>query len=169
MSTHIERAISQEEWGEARRLIRTALRKEPSSHWLLTRLALTYYEERNYARSLEYTTQALAIQPSCPLALWDHAGALSMLGRMNEAIQVYRRLIRRCVDSIAHGDCGEGSAQARGLVADCWYRMALCQKTSGSAVAARNSLNHHLALRGPGCRSIYPLQEVKRELLSTRA
>ena len=169
MSTDIERAILQECWPEARALIRSALREEPGSHWLLTRLALTYYEERKYTRSLQYTTQALAIQPNCPLALWDHAGTLSMLGRMNEATNVYRRLIRRGVNSIAHGDCGEGLAQARGLVADCWYRIALCQRKSGSATAARKSLKHHLALRGPGCRSIYPLKEVKRELLPTRA
>ena len=169
MATDIESAINQDASVRARRLLRAALRNEPSLHWLLTRLALTYYEELNYAQSLEYTTQALAIQPSCTLVLWDHAGSLSMLSRMKEAIQIYRRLIRRGVDSIAHGDCGEGIAQARGLIADCWYRMALCQRESGSAVGARNSLNRHLALRGPGCRSIYPLQEIRHELLSVRA
>jgi len=168
MSTEIEHAIAQEDWPGARRLIRAALSKEPSSHWLLTRLALTYYEERNYARSLEYTTEALAIQPNCPLALWDHAGTLDMFGRLDDAIQIYRRLIRRGVNSIAHGDCGEGVAQARGLVADCWYRLALCQKKSGSFRGASNSLKRHLALRGPGCRSIYQLQEVRRELIELR-
>ena len=169
MRDDIEHEIAQEDWVVARKRIRAALRNEPGSHWLLTRLALTYYEEHSYGVSLKYATQALAIEPSCPLALWEQAGALSMLGKSKEGVRIYRRLIRRGVDSIAHGDCGEGLARARGLVADCWYRVALCQRTSGSFVVARNSLRRHLALRGPGCRSIYPLQQVKYELLATRA
>ena len=166
MPTDIENAIDREEWNVARKLIRAALRVEPDSHWLLTRLALTYYEQRNYKLSLGYSEQALAIQPKCPLALWDHAGTLAMLGRKDEAIQIYRRLVRRGVDAIANGDCGEGLGQARGLIADCWYRIALCQKHSGATAQARISLKRHLDLRGPGCRSIYPIAKVRLELRS---
>lgn len=164
-SAEIENAISQEDWPRARSLVRAALRKEPQSHWLLTRLSATYYEQFDYARAIEYAAKALAIQPTCPLALWDHAGALDMLGRPEEAIETYRRLIRRGVDAIAEGDCGEGRGHARGLVADCWYRIALCQKRLGAIGQARNSLKRHLALRGPGCRSIYPIELVRHSLL----
>jgi hypothetical protein len=45
-----------------------------------------------------------------PLVLWGVAGSLDMLGRTSESVRVYRRLIRRGVDSVAHGDCGEGLA-----------------------------------------------------------
>jgi len=164
MSAAIERAIAKDDWAKARSLIQSALRKEPNSHWLLTRLALTYYEEREYEKALRYSQKALLLQPNCPLALWDCAGALSMLGRHREAMDIYRRLIRRGAESIANGDCGEGIAQARGLVADCWYRISKCHLASGAKRSARIALQKHILLRGAGCRSIYSIRDVKSEM-----
>ena len=165
----IEEAIRCEDWTTARRLIRRALSKSPDSHWLITRLGLTYYEQRNYDRALVYSQQAFRIAPRCPLVLWDLAGTQQMLGRHTEATRVFRRLIRRGVDRIAHDDCGEGIAWARGLVADCWYRVARIEITRGYAVRGVDALRAHLTLRGPGCRSIYPLAKVRRELRDLEA
>jgi len=78
MSKAIERAISREKWKEARRLVRAELKEKPNSHYLLTRLGLTYCEERAYRRSLSYSQKALRLAPLCPLALWDYAGSLQM-------------------------------------------------------------------------------------------
>ena len=136
----------------------------PADHWLLTRLGLTYYEERKYREALNYHLQALEKMPNCPLALWDYAGALEMLERTQQALNVYRRLVRRGVAAIAHGPCGEGLAWARGLIADCHYRMSHCYNAKGKRAMATRSLLNHLALRGPGCRSIYSLAAVRQEL-----
>jgi len=51
MSKAIEAAIRSERWKKARQLIRAGLKEKPDSHWLLTRLGLTYYEERAYRAS----------------------------------------------------------------------------------------------------------------------
>ena len=56
MSKAIESRIERNDWRGARRLIRSELRRKPRSHWLLTRLALTYYERRDYRRSLATVT-----------------------------------------------------------------------------------------------------------------
>lgn len=165
MSSLIEKAIAQEDWKRARRLIRDGLRHQPNSHWLTTRLALTYCEQHDYKRALSIGQKALKLEPSCPLALWDLAGTLNMLKRNREASIMYRQLIRRGVKSIAFGDCGEGVAWARGLIADCWYRLALCEKQLGRPTRqVIRCYNEHLARRGPGCRSIYSLQDVRKEL-----
>jgi len=163
MSKAIEKAIEKNDWPRARALLRRALKRDPDSHWLITRLGLTYYEQRQYKRALHYSEKALALSPRCPLVLWDYAGCLDMLGRPKEAISIYRRLIRRGVDRIAHGDCGEGIAWARGLVADCHYRMAHCYRDLGNTRQAVVSHRRHLALRGPGCRSSYPIDKVRQE------
>ncbi len=163
-SKTIERLLDEEKWSEARKVIRQCLREEPDSHWLLTRLGLTYYEERKYKKALECEERALAIAPRCPLVLWDYAGSLQMLERYEEAIQVYRGLIRRGVQRIAHGECGEGLAWARGLVADCWYRLGQSYDHLGDRHAGLKALEKHLDLRGPGCRSIYPLADLREEL-----
>jgi len=164
MSDAIERLIDSDDWKGARRLIRGALRKKPSSHWLLTRLGLTYYEEHNYEKALFYESQAMKLAPSCPLVLWDYAGTLDMLGRSKESIAIYKKIVRRGLEEIAYGECGEGLAWARGLVADCIYRLAKSYDEDGAYKKAVDYYEQHLRLRGPGCRSIYSIEEVKRRI-----
>jgi tetratricopeptide (TPR) repeat protein len=164
MSRNIEAAIQSEEWKKARQLIRAELKKKPLSHWLLTRLGSTYYEERAYRVALSYEMRAFKLAPKCPLVLWDYAGTLQALGKHKFALRVYCRLTSRGIDSIAFGNCGEGLARARGLVADCHYRKALSYLKIGRPRAAINAYRTHLRMRGPGCRSIYAMKAIKKEL-----
>ncbi len=164
MSLKIEELIAAENWPTARLAIREQLRSSPQDHWLITRLGLTYYEERRYKLSLKYASRALDLMPSCPLALWDYAGSLEMLDKAKEALAVYRRLVGRGIPAIAYGDCGEGLAWARGLIADCYYRMAHCYASQRRWKKSVRSLLTHISLRGPGCRSIYALAKVRDEL-----
>jgi len=48
-SDQIESLLAVDDWEGARKIITAALRKEPASHWLLSRLALTYVSHRNLA------------------------------------------------------------------------------------------------------------------------
>jgi putative addiction module component (TIGR02574 family) len=127
-------------------------------------LGLTYYEEHDYQRALTIGQRAYRLMPRCPLVLWDLAGTLDMLGRHREAIAIYRRLVRRNIKSLAFGDCGEGLGWARSLVADCWYRLAGCASKLGRRTQAIRCYKQHLVMRGPGCRSIYPIKNVRKEL-----
>ena len=150
----IEALIRAERWAGARGLIKKRLKKEPTNHWLLARLGLTYYEQRQYDEALAYEEEALRIEPNCPLALWDYAGSLQMLGRHREALGVYERITQLGAKRIAVGQCGEGLAWANGLVADCYYRMMDSLDALGDEGGATAMLIKHLDLRGPGCHSI---------------
>ena len=145
----------------AEALLRARLAKDPCNHWLLTRLGTALYEQRRYEEALRCHEDALALSARCPLVLWDLAGACQMLGRDADALRFYARLIRRGAARIATDECGEGLALARGLVADCHFRSADSYWAMGRPRAARNALERHLRLRGPGCRSIYALKEVR--------
>jgi len=164
MGKQIEKSIELEHWEEARALIRSELKRHAGDHWLLTRLGLTYYEQRQYKRALRYTEKALAIAPNCPLVLWDYATSLDMLEHREEAISIYLRIIKRGINRIANGECGEGKAWARGLVADCHYRLAHCYRDLSQHENAIKEYKRHLSLRGPGCRSIYHIDKVRKEL-----
>ena len=164
MSQAIEQHIANNEWEQARQLIENALVDEPQSHWLLTRLGLTYYEQYDYQRALELEEKALALSPNCPLVLWDYAGALDMLNRPQEALAVYQRIIDQGIDILAYDQCGEGRAQARGLYADSLYCMGHCYLALNQQDRAIEALQRHLEQRGPGCRSIYPIAKVRAEL-----
>ncbi len=169
MSQAIEDCIAHEQWEAARRLIEEALTDMPESHWLLTRLGLTYYEQFDYRKALEIAEKALAIAPDCPLVLWDYAGSLEMLDRPQEAIAVYQKLIERGVEALAYDECGEGRAWARGLYADCFYRMSHCCLALGRKAEALDVLSRHLNQRGPGCRSIYPIRKVRAEMAALKS
>src|ERR1700736_806345 len=93
----IQRAFDADDWKQARKLIRAELEKDPTHHWLLTRLATTYYEEKDYAKALAISEKAMRSNPRCPLVLWDYACALDMLGRSDDAIVVWDKLLRRGV------------------------------------------------------------------------
>ena len=68
MSTAIEAYIHNHNWEGARELIVRKLEiSSGDRHWLLTRLARTYYGQRNYQRALELSEQAYTVAPECPL------------------------------------------------------------------------------------------------------
>jgi tetratricopeptide (TPR) repeat protein len=153
----------EEKWVEARVLLLERSKQKPDSHWLLAQLAEGYYEERNYSQALNYSEQALQIAPHCPLVLWDYAGALDMLKRDEEAIQIYKKLIHRGVNRIAYGECSEGLLWARGVANDCHYRLGLLCARQSDFQAAGKYLKAHIRNRGRKCPSIYNLREVKKD------
>ncbi len=167
--TMIESAIAAEDWRHARRLIREELRNRRDDHWLLTRLALTYYEQRQYKKSLLYVVEALQIAPYCPLAVWDYAGTLDMLKRKKKALQIYRWLISWGEDRIAYGECGEGKRSARSLIADCYYRIAGIHEYRRERDKALRAYKQHLLRRKPGVRSIYPIALVRRRVAALKS
>ena len=163
-SRRVEAAIARGDWLRARRLIREGLRRKPTDHWSLTRLALTYYEQRQYRRALQYDVKALKVEPYCPLAVWGYAGALDMLERRKEALQIYRWLISWGEDRLAYGQCGEGIQRARSLIADCFYRIARIHERTGQRKKAITAYKAHLGRRNTSTRSIYPLKAVRNSL-----
>jgi len=160
----IEDLIAKDEWKRARIKIRRQLEKEPNNHFYLSRLALTHYEERRYARALAITQKALKLAPCCPMVLWEYAGELGMLGREREAISIRKSLIRRGARRIAFGECGEGLPDARRLLNDCRYRMAFEHDQIGERTLAIRYLRAYLSYRRRGVTSIYPIAEVRSKL-----
>jgi tetratricopeptide (TPR) repeat protein len=156
----IEKAIGAEDWARARRMIQIELRRCPKDHWLLSRLALTHYEERRYKRALYWDAKALREAPYCPLAIWGYAGSLDMLGRTREALVLYRWLLNRGELSLAHGECGEGIERARSLVTDCHYRIARIWEKKRQWKKALAEYEEYLTRRSDGHGSIYSLREV---------
>jgi tetratricopeptide (TPR) repeat protein len=170
MQNKIEKLIEKEDWPNARKAILAALKQSPDDHWLVTRLGLTYYEQRNYKKALEIEEEAYKLSPNCPLVLWDYAGTLQMLGRHEEAMELYHRIIAKGIDEIAYGECGEGKGKARGLIADCSFRISDSYQDLGSEELSLQAFEKHLDLRGPGCYSIYSLKDLsrRREFLKNR-
>jgi tetratricopeptide (TPR) repeat protein len=161
----IEAAIADEDWPGARAHILADLKKTPQDHWLLARLSTTHYEERQYAKALEIIEQALRLQPSCPLALWDYAGTLSAVGRPREALKVYNRLIKKGPRAI--GDmkpCGEGTEWALSLLTDCIYRSGVCWEQLGKTDRALRWYHAFIQLRTEWTGGIHTAEDARRRI-----
>jgi tetratricopeptide (TPR) repeat protein len=160
----IEENMRREDWTKARALISKALRTNKNDHWLITRLAATYYEEHKYRKALRLEERALRLAPRCPLVLWDYASTLDMLGQESKAIAIWKRLLSRGEEDIARGECGEGIRWARSLLNDSRYRIARAYRDLRKIPLAERYFKEHLKSRRPGIPSIYQLRVIKKEL-----
>jgi hypothetical protein len=163
-SEEINGLFEHEQWAVARRRLEKRFAEEPHSHWLLTRIGTTYYEEHNYKKAMELSQKAYNLAPTCPLVLWDLASTLEMLGDDLEALKIYGELFARGTRSIAEDECGEGMAWARTLLTDCLYSGAGCLHRLGKERKALWSIQQHLKLRAMGVKSIYALREARTRL-----
>jgi tetratricopeptide (TPR) repeat protein len=165
-STIINQLFKEEKWSEARELLLKWLQEEPNNHWFLTRISTIYLEEKQYDKALEYVEQALQIAPRCPLVLWDYAEVLDRLKRNEEAIQIYKKIIRRGISRTAYGECGEGLRWARSIINDSRYMLGLIYASMSKFQLAGNSLKKYIANHDRNTPSIYDLREVKKDLKS---
>ncbi|MBR4252698.1 MAG: hypothetical protein IKQ15_10455 [Kiritimatiellae bacterium] len=156
----IEALVEKEDWENARKAILEELETNPDSHYLVTRLALTYYEQRQYETALHYSQESMKLAPRCPLVLWNYAGALEQTGHECEAIRIWKSLLRRGVERIAHGPCGEGIRQAESLLNDCRYRIGKTYYFLGRHALAWHYMHAHLRHRRRGLPSIYSRTDV---------
>jgi len=161
----INKLFKEEKWLEAREFLLEWLKENPDSHWLLTRIATTYYQENKYDIALKYVEQALKIAPQCPLVLWNYAETLYMVDKYVDAANVCNKLIRRGVKNIAYGDCGEGLRWARSLINDCRYGLSLSYASLGKFNMAQKYIKKHIANRNHNTPSVYNLREVKKDLV----
>lgn len=156
----IEALLEKKDWENARKAVLKELEVEPDSHYLVSRLALTYYEQRQYETALHYSQESMKLAPHCPLVLWNYAGALEQTGHEREAIRVWKRLLRRGIERIAHGPCGEGIRQAESLLNDCRYRIGKTYYFLDRPVLAWRYMHAHLTHRRRGLPSIYSRADV---------
>lgn len=146
----VERALAADDLGRAEELLGAELERNPDDHWCWARLAAVRYDQRRYGEALECSERALALAPRCPLSLWERAGALDMLGRSAEAIVVWKGLLARGVERLAHGRCGEGKRWTESLLNDCRYRIAKAALELGDRRTAARCIREHLRRRRAG-------------------
>ena len=87
-----------------------------------------------------------------------------MLGRYKRAITIWKRLLEKGVDNIAHDECGEGISWAKSLINDCRYRIGNSYLKMGDTINAAEQFQMHIATRKKRVASIYPLLLVKKKL-----
>lgn len=154
----------EDEYSQAREILFKLLKNEPDSHWILSRISSTYYEDRNYKKALVFAERALEIAPDCPMVLWDYSGVLDMLDDTKKAISIWKYLLSCSVEQIAFDECGEGIRDAKSLHNDCRFRIGTSYKDLNQKKLAIKYLKLHLQNRQRGLPSIYSKKEVLKLL-----
>ena len=142
--TKIDKVVGKEDWVKARPLIKKAIKKYPDDFYLLTQLAVTYYEQKNYEQAFEAIKKAYELEPTEPLVMWHYAGTLDMLGDKPKAIDVFKRIVKKGPEKIAYIDTTEGLRRAKSLINDCNYLIGMCYKDIGKKSLAYKWLTNHL-------------------------
>jgi tetratricopeptide (TPR) repeat protein len=159
----IDDLIQREEWEKARALIEIELAHEPESHWLLTQLGETYYEQRQYKKALGLLLKSLDIVPDCPLTLWHLAGTLDALGYPAGALRLYTWLLES--KRTAEDDpCWENTEWSDALKTDCVFRIGLCFRHLRRKDQAESCFRRYIDLLLAGAQGSYPIEEATRHI-----
>jgi tetratricopeptide (TPR) repeat protein len=159
----IDDLFEREKWKEARKLLQEASKKDPESHWMLTQLGVTYYEQRRYEEALERFLASLGLDAECPLTLWHLAGTLDALGKHTAAIEIFTWLLETN-RSPAKYSCWESPAWADKLKTDCLYRLGVCFRHLGKKKNAEHCYRQYLNLVLIGANGMYSIEDVARNI-----
>jgi predicted Zn-dependent protease len=151
-----------EKWQEAEKLLLGWLQDNPDDHWLLVQLSEVHYLQHQHEKAVEYGEKAFDSEPRCPLAVWQYAEALHAVSRDDEASSLYEQLLRRGINRIAYGMCGEGLPKARSLINDTQFAVADICAEKGDYKRAKRYLIQHIADRGRNCRSVFSLSDARK-------
>ncbi len=149
--------------GKGPRLIEKELIKEPDSHWLLTQLGETYYEQRQFQKALGLFLKSRDIVPDCPLTLWHLAGTLDALGYQSGALRLYTWLLES--KKTAEDDpCWESKEWTDALKTDCVFRIGICFQHLNRKDKAKSCFRRYADLLLAGAAGSYPIEEAMQHL-----
>jgi tetratricopeptide (TPR) repeat protein len=151
-------------WVELKTFLQTWLEEEPDDHWIVLQIAETNYQLKNNAEALKYAEKAFNLAPVCPLAIWEYAETLVINGKNDAAARLYKILIRKGVNRIAFGECGEGIRTAKGMVNDSIYVLGLIYAKKGEFKLAEKYVRRYISNRNKKYVSRFNLREVKKDL-----
>ncbi len=159
--------IMNEEWDKAKEILEKELAKNPEDHWIITQLSEVFYEMRDYDKALELSTKAIELAPDCPLVMNDNALHLYMHEKDKEAIEIWDKMLKKGVEEIAYGKCGEGLKVAKSMLNDVRMRIGLSYFETGEKKKALNYFNEHLNNRQRGLYSNFTKREVEKKIKDT--
>ncbi len=152
-----------EDYSASKKLLNKSLEKFPNDHVLLSQLAITHYELREYNTALEIIKKAKIEAPTCPLVQNYSAIILYIHEKDHEAIKVWESLLSRGLQDIAFGKCGEGIRATKSLFNDIRMRLGKAYLVINDKQKAKKYFKMHLENRQRGLFSNFTKKEVENE------
>lgn len=115
-----------------------------------------------FDEALTFSSKAIALDHIEPLNLWIHSLILENLGFINQAFNIWDFLLYRPAKVIGEIDCGEGLDWAKGLQADCLYKMTVFALNLHELDEAATYLRMLKTRLKKGVTTIYTDYEIKK-------
>jgi len=160
----IKRLLEEEKYQIAQRLLLKELEREPDNPYILAVISMTFYEQHKYKKAHDYAIRAHNLAPWDPLYIWYHAIALDMLGQKQEAIALFKSILKMGINRVGSVATTEGIRWAKSLLNDCRYSIGLCYEDMGNLSLAKRYLRNHLSKRTRGIPSNYKRKDVEKKL-----
>lgn len=156
--------INKDEYKKALSLILKELKKFSENAFLLSCLSETYYHLHEYKKALAASKKANELVKNDPLYIWNYAGDLMMVGRKEEAIRQFKRIVKKGLQTVAFGKGGEGLQWGKSMINDSRCCIGSCYGELKDYPMAVKWLRSHLRNRRAGIPSIFKAEEA-REML----
>lgn len=163
LSSRINDLFQQHRWEQARNILARERTLDPTSHWVVTQLGVTYYEESKYEQALSLFLDSQKLVDDCPLTLWNLAGTLDALGKHDEALAIYFRLLQS-KQTAAEDSCWESQEWTVALKTDCAYRIGICYRRLGEKQVAAYWFKNYQNLLMNGIQASYSLGDVADQM-----
>jgi len=136
--------------------------KQQLDHEVMVKAGLKLHEARQYSRALQYFNKASRLAPDCPVAAYNRANTMHMLGRDAEAYQILRELISVSPDELERR-CQD--AHPISLQLDAYFLLFLVGLDyRGFCDEAFDYAAEHLRRRRRGLQSVWSIQEVRSHI-----
>ena len=164
----IRQALRAERWSKARSLISTQLQTFRRDPWLLANLAYTYDKEGRSLEAKRLLAQAYRQAPKDPFILWEYASLLADLGRHEQALGLFLRIMQLKINPSSWIETGTSKRRADGFINDCRFRAGISNYFLHQTKPAVHYLEKYIKCRGQCATSIYTIKEARDKIETIR-
>ena len=164
----IRHALRAKRWSKARSLISTQLQTFRRDPWLLANLAYTYDKEGRSLEAKRLLAQAYRQAPKDPFILWEYASLLADLGRHEQALGLFSRIMQLKINPSSWIETGTSKRRADGFINDCRFRAGISNYFLHQTKPAVHYLEKYIKCRGQCATSIYTIKEARDKIETIR-
>ena len=160
----VNTCYARENFNKAKKILENALELAPDEYWIITNLAIAYYEIGKFKKALEYSEKAFNIAPADPIVSNYHATILRVNDKFKEAIEIWKQILNKSDEELLKSRFGEGKKWAISLKNDIRYNIGNAYSLIDDYKTAISFYQTHLDNRKRGLYSLYSKQEVESEM-----
>lgn len=160
----IKTAIEKHRWAYAEQELLKCLKAKPNDLGLLRLLRKLYWEKKDDQKAFKVAKKAYTLAPNEPMVLWCYAACMSNIYREKDAINFYKKILKKQNKTLAMHPDIRTFKRARGFRLDVQVRIGECYADIGDYEKALSYFKKYLKGKNKSVPSMYNIRTVKQYL-----